>query len=853
MANNENLTRAEAADRAAQLSSHRYIVDLDLSGSDATFPVVTTVTFGCSSPGSSTWLDHIADVQAVELNGEQLNVSTVVKGARIELPNLKAENTAVISANATYMNTGEGLHRFVDPVDNETYLYTQFESADARRMYACFEQPDLKAEFELRVTAPAHWQVVSNSPTPEPTAVREGVARWEFDATPVMSTYITALVAGPYHRVDDVYEGAHGSYPLGVYCRSSLAQYLDVDDILLITKQGFAFFEEQFKVPYPFAKYDQLFVPEFNAGAMENAGCVTFLEDLIFRSRVTDASYEQRANTILHEMAHMWFGDLVTMTWWDDLWLNESFAEWAAHYANVHATRYSDAWTTFANQRKAWAYRQDQLPSTHPIAADMVDLDSVRVNFDGITYAKGASALRQLVAWVGEKEFLDGLHQYFIKHAWKNTQLPDLLVELEATSGRDLSSWTDEWLKTSGVNLLRPLVEVDADGKYTSVVVEQEPPTSPAGIAPILRSHRLGIGLYDLEGSRLALRRRLEVDIKGAKADIAELVGERQPDLLLLNDGDLTFAKIRLDERSWSTAVDHLGELDDSLARAVIWGAAWDMTRDAEVSTGDYLALVLSGTARETDIGVVQGVLRQLKSAIDQYASPGNRDAYNDRLASAMLDAAQSADPGSDHQLAYARAFVGAARTDEDLAVVAALLDGSTTWPGLEVDTDLRWFLLHRLVVAGKLGQEAIDSELTSDDTATGRRHAASARAARPELEAKEQAWSDLFDRTDLPNAIVGSTLAGFVQPDQRVLLAEFRQRYFTQIARIWRNRTHEIAQELTVGMYPFLLADAETLRLTDELLASTEAADLSTAGRRLVNEGRDGVERSIRAQARDA
>ena len=853
MANNENLTRAEAADRAVLLDSHRYVVDLDLSGSEATFPVTTTVTFSCATPGATTWLDHIADVQSVELNGEQLDASAVVRGARIELANLLAENTAIVKAAATYMNTGEGLHRFVDPVDNETYLYTQFESADARRMYACFEQPDLKAEFELRVTAPSHWQVVSNNPSPVPTPVREGVARWEFEATPVMSTYITALVAGPYHRVDDAYEGAHGTYPLGVYCRNSLAQYLDVDDILLITKQGFAFFEEQFKVPYPFAKYDQLFVPEFNAGAMENAGCVTFLEDLIFRSRVTDASYEQRANTILHEMAHMWFGDLVTMTWWDDLWLNESFAEWAAHYANVHATRYSDAWTTFANQRKAWAYRQDQLPSTHPIAADMVDLDSVRVNFDGITYAKGASALRQLVAWVGEKEFLDGLYQYFVKHAWGNTQLPDLLVELEATSGRDLSSWTDEWLRTSGVNLLRPLVEVDADGRYTSVVVEQEPPTSPPGIAPILRSHRLGIGLYDLEGTRLALRKRIEVDINGAKADIAELVGEQQPDLLLLNDGDLTFAKIRLDERSWATAVDHLGDLDDSLARAVIWGAAWDMTRDAEVSTGDYLALVLSGTARETDIGVVQGVLRQLKSAIDQYAAAGHRDEYNDRLAIATLEAAQAAEAGSDHQLAYTRAFVGAARTDEHLAIVAALLDGSTTWAGLEVDTDLRWFLLHRLVVTGKRGHDAIDAELASDDTATGRRHAASARAARPDLAAKEQAWSDLFDRTDLPNAIVGSTLAGFVQPDQRQLLAEFRQRYFTQIARIWRNRTHEIAQELTVGMYPFLLADAETLRLTDELLASSEAADLSTAGRRLISEGRDGVERAIRTQARDA
>ncbi|MFA7322859.1 MAG: aminopeptidase N [Candidatus Nanopelagicales bacterium] len=852
MASNENLTRAEAADRAALIDTHSYTVDLDLTGADPQFAVVTTATFACRQPGASTWIDHIADVHAVELNGVALDVNLVADGARITLANLQDENTVTITAAGHYMNTGEGLHRFVDPVDNETYLYTQFESADARRMYACFEQPDLKATFELRVTAPAHWKIVSNSPAPVATEVSPGVARWEFSPSDRMSTYITALVAGPYFLVEDAYEGAHGTYPLGIYCRQSLSQYLDADDIFLITKQGFAFFEDQFKVAYPFGKYDQLFVPEFNAGAMENAACVTFLEDLIFRSRVTDAAYEQRANTILHEMAHMWFGDLVTMTWWDDLWLNESFAEWAAHYANVHATRYSDAWTTFANQRKAWAYRQDQLPSTHPIAADMVDLDSVRVNFDGITYAKGASALRQLVAWVGEREFLDGLQQYFIKHAWKNTQLPDLLVELEATSGRDLSAWTDEWLRTSGVNLLRPLIEVDDSGNYTSVIVEQEPPTSPVGIAQTLRSHRLGIGLYDLNAGRLVLRSRIEVDIAGGQTAIPELSGVRQPDLLLLNDGDLTFAKIRLDARSWATVVEHLGDIDDSLARAVIWGAAWDMTRDAEVSTGDYLALVLSGTAAETDIGVVQGVLRQLKSAIDQYADDRNRDAYNDRLASAMLALAESAVPASDHQLAYTRAFVGAARTDADLGVVAGLLDGSIAWPGLAVDTDLRWFMLDRLVTTGKYGDESVDNELKSDDTATGRRHAAHALAARPDKGAKEAAWSDLFERTDLPNALVGATLAGFVQPEQRDLLVAFRERYFAEIPRIWRERTHEIAQELTVGLYPFLLADDVTLSLTDALLNGPAADDLGPAGRRLVAEGRDGVERSIRTQARD-
>ncbi len=853
MANNENITRAEAADRAQLINSQGYVVDLDLTGDAQTFTVTTIATFGCRTPGASTWLDHIAQIRSVELNGVALDVAAVVDGARISLPNLQADNTVVVTADAHYMNTGEGLHRFVDPVDNETYLYTQFESADARRMYACFEQPDLKATFELRVTAPSHWQVVSNSTSPAPVAVSAGVSRWEFEPAPRMSTYITALVAGPYFKVEDSYVGVYGTYPLGIYCRQSLSQYLDSDDILLITKQGFAFFEEQFKVGYPFGKYDQLFVPEFNAGAMENAGCVTFLEDLIFRSRVTDASYEQRANTILHEMAHMWFGDLVTMTWWDDLWLNESFAEWAAHYANVHATRYKDAWTTFANQRKAWAYRQDQLPSTHPIAADMVDLDSVRVNFDGITYAKGASALRQLVAWVGEEEFLAGLRLYFDKHAWKNTQLPDLLVELEATSGRDLSSWTDEWLRTSGVNLLRPLVEVDAAGNFTSVIVEQEPPSSPVGIAPTLRSHRLGIGLYDLNAGSLQLRERLEVDISGAQTQIPSLIGVKQPDLLLLNDGDLTYTKIRLDERSWATAVSHLGDLEDSLARAVMWGAAWDMTRDAEVSTGDYLTLVLSGTATESDIGVVQGVLRQLKSAIDQYAAENHREIYNDRLAAATSKLAQSAISGSDHQLAFTRAFIGAARSDSDLATVAGLLDGSIIWPGLAVDTDLRWFMLDRLVTTGKISDEAVENELKSDDTATGRRYAAHAFASRPSHGAKQIAWTDLFERTDLPNALIGATLGGFIQPEQRDILTTFREKYFAEIPRIWRDRTHEIAQELTVGLYPFLLADAETLRLTDALLASDEAADLGPAGRRLVSEGRDGVERSIRAQARDS
>jgi aminopeptidase N len=850
VSDNENITRAEAAERAALLHSHSYEVLLDLTQPGDTFLSTTTATFDCRTPGASSWIDLIApSVRSVVLNGVDLPVADVVSGARIALPDLKASNTVVITADCAYMNTGEGLHRFVDPVDDETYLYTQFESADARRMYACFEQPDLKATFQLSVIAPHHWKVISNALTPVPVELGDAKARWNFPASLRMSTYITALVAGPYYEVRDSYTGAFGTYPLGVFCRASLAEFLDPDDIFLITKQGFEFFEKQFGVAYPFVKYDQLFVPEFNAGAMENAGCVTFLEDLVFRSRVTDSAYEQRANTILHELAHMWFGDLVTMTWWDDLWLNESFAEWAAHYANVHATRFTDAWTSFSNQRKAWAYRQDQLPSTHPIAADMTDLDAVRVNFDGITYAKGASALRQLVAWVGEPEFLAGIHEYFTKHAWGNTQLDDLLVELEKSSGRDLSGWTQEWLRTSGVNLMRPLVAVDANGAYSSVVIEQEPPSSPAGIDPTLRSHRMAIGLYDVIDGVLTRRDRLELDVVGARTEVTSLIGVKQPDLLLLNDDDLTFTKFRLDERSWKTAVAHLGDIDSSLARALIWGAAWDMTRDAEVSTGDFLDLVISGIERESDVGVVQGVLRQLKAAIDQFAAPANRDAYVSRIAAALLEFARRAEAGSDHQLAFTRSFISSATTGEELALLQGLLDGSVVWPGLAVDTDLRWSLIQRLVTVGVFGDAEIDAELVRDDTATGRRQAAVARAARPTAEAKAQAWADIVERTDLPNAILEATIAGFAHPDQVALLTPYREAYFSVLGETWKSRTNETATNITVGLYPFLLVDDTTIQLTDAAIAG----DLGATPKRLLAEGRDGVERAARARARDA
>ena len=846
-----NLTRDEARERARLLEVASYEVGLDLTGDGETFAVASTVRFSCREPGASTFVDFVAPaVREVTLNGRSLDPATVFDGTRVVLDDLQADNVLRVVGDGAYSRSGEGLHRFVDPVDDAVYLYTQFESADARRAYPCFDQPDLKAAFRFAVVAPDDWLVVSNATRPDPVPAGGPAARWDFPATARISTYITAIVAGPYHEVRSEFVGAHGTYPLGVFCRRSLAEHLDADDIVEITTQGFAFFEAAFATPYPFGKYDQLFVPEFNAGAMENVGCVTFHEDLIFRSKVTDAAYEQRSNTILHELAHMWFGDLVTMRWWDDLWLNESFAEWASHYANVNATRYTEAWTTFCNLRKAWAYRQDQLPSTHPIATDMVDIETVRVNFDGITYAKGASALRQLVAWVGEQEFLAGLRVYFGKHAWGSTTLDDLLVELSAASGRDLSGWSRQWLETAGVNTLHPEVTVGADGAYTGVTVVQEPPTVPAGIEPVLRSHRIGVGLYERDGAGVLRRTmRFEIDVEGERTEVPKLVGVRQPDLLLLNDGDLTFAKIRLDTRSQATLVEAIGALDDSLARALCWGAAWDMTRDGEMATRDYLRLVLSGLPTETSITVVQQNLRQLKSALDLYSDPAARGSHLTTLATALEPLLRAAGPGSDRQLAFARAFASAAQTPAQLDLVAQLLDGSVVLDGLDIDTDLRWALLVRLVSVGRLDETAVDAELARDDTAAGRRHAATARAARPTAEAKAAAWSAVVDSDELPNAMQTATIGGFQQAEQGDLLRPYVAPYFAAVERVWASRSTEMAQNIVIGLFPTLVVEQATVDASDAFLARP---DLHPALRRLVGEGRDGLVRALRAQQRD-
>ncbi|MFI5100968.1 MAG: aminopeptidase N, partial [Actinomycetes bacterium] len=596
----------------------------------------------------------------------------------------------------------------------------------------------------------------------------------------------------------------------------------------------------------PFTKYDQLVVPEFNAGALENAGCVTVLVDYGVRSKVTQAARDARANTILHEMAHMWFGDLVTMRWWDDLWLNESFAEFMAYHSAASATRFTDAWTGFATSRKAWGYRQDQLPTTHPIAADAPDLETAKTNFDGITYAKGAAVLRQLVAWVGLDHFMAGVRTYFDKYAWSNTKLADLLAELETTSGRDLAEWSKEWLQTAGCNTLRPSFELDGDGAYSTFTVEQEAPADH----PTLRSHRIAIGLYDRGPQGLVRRRRVEIDVVGPVTEVPALVGETQPDLLLLNDDDLTFAKIRLDERSLATLTSSLGELDNSLARALCWSAAWDMTRDAEMRGRDFVRLVCNGAAAESDIITVQSVLRQASSAVDLFIDPGHRALAKTELASAMRDLALAAEPGSDHQLALVRAFAGVAADPADLELLGGLLDGTTDLPGLDIDTDLRWALLRRLVSTGVRSDDAIDAELARDNTASGQRHAATARASRPTAAAKNEAWAAVVETDNLPNALQTATIAGFQDPDHRDLLEPFVDRYFASVGPVWDTRTSEMAANIVIGLYPALIVDPGVAAKTDAYLDTEHpAAPLA----RLLAEGRDGIQRALRCQARDA
>ncbi|GAA2257471.1 MULTISPECIES: aminopeptidase N [Kitasatospora] len=848
----KNLSREEAQQRADILSVDSYRVHLDVTSAvdpaAATFRSTTTITFRSSAPGTATFVDLLAPaVRSATLNGRALDPGTAFDGARITLDTLAEQNVLVVEADCAYSRTGEGLHRFVDPADGETYLYTHYEPADARRVFATFEQPDLKAPFSFTVTAPAAWDVYHNAAHEEITD--QGAARvWRFAPTEPISTYLTAVVAGPYHVERDHYrrrlaDGSTLEIPLAATCRRSLAPYFDADEIFTVTKQGLDFFHEEFDFPYPFGKYDQCFVPEYNIGAMENPGCVTFREDFVFRSKVTEAAYEGRANVILHEMAHMWFGDLVTMKWWDDLWLKESFADFMGSFSQIEATRYRSAWITFANKRKAWAYRQDQFPTTHPITADIRDLEDAKLNFDGITYAKGASVLKQLVAYVGRDAFFAGVRQYFKRHAYGNTVLGDLLDVLEQTSGRDLTAWSGAWLQTAGVNSLTPQLTCDAEGRITEFAVVQD------GATP--RPHRIAIGLYDRDAVGALVRtHRIELDVHGTRTVVPELAGLPRPALVLLNDDDLTYCKIRFDDRSLETLRDGLGEITDGLARALAWSAVWNLTRDGLMPTRDYLALVLRFAGQESGIGVLQSLHQQAKLALDVYADPAWRPEGAQLLAEGALRELRAAAPGSDHQLAWARFLAQTAHEEEQFRLLRGLLAGTARIDGLEVDQDLRWLLWLALAAAGKAGAEELNAELAADNTASGKQHLTECLAALPTAGAKAAAWSAVIDSDELPNALVEAQISGFNQPGRRDLTVGYTERYFALLEEIWSQRSIEIAMRIVGGFFPRYQTDERTLAAADAWLTGHPSA--APALRRLVLECHDDLARALRAQACD-
>jgi aminopeptidase N len=812
----KNLTRDEARERAALLAVASYEVHLDLTGA-AEFASTSTVRF-CSRPGASTFIELDGRLVRAELNGRAVGPS---EGNRLPLTDLAEENVLVVEGRCAWSRSGEGLHRFVDPADGRTYLWGQSFLDHAQQVFACFDQPDLKARIALTVDAPSDWTVVGNT-----RGSRDG-GRWSFPPTEPISTYLFTLAAGPWHSVHREHDGVR----LGLHCRQSLAEHLDkdADELFEVTAQSFALQQRLFGRRYPFGDtYDQLFVPEFNHGAMENPGAVTFTEDLVFRSRVTDDKRRKRAMVVAHEMAHMWFGDLVTMRWWDDLWLNESFAELMGFFTVDRVTRFERVWEEFSASRKAWGYRADQLPTTHPVQGDVPDSRAALLNFDGISYAKGASVLRQLMATIGEDAFFAGVQRYMERHAFGNTTFADLLAELEASSGRDLQEWARRWLQTAGLSTLRVVVD-------DRVRVVQE--------GDVLRPHRLGVGLYDRGESGLVLRDRLDVLVEGAST-VLDVEPDDRPDLLLPNDGDLTFAKLRFDDRSLQTVLTGLRELADPLARALCWSALWDATRDAELSATRFVDAVLSNVGGEADAAVVETLLVQARTSALLYSADGDR--LVGALAEASLAAATGAEAGSDLQLVHARAFAATARGLVHPVVLEGWLDGRDVPAGLVVDHDLRWLLVEQLAALGRVDEAQIDAELERDRTSAGHLHALTARAARPDARGKERAWTAAVQDTSLSAHETAALAKGCWMPGQEELLRPYVDRYVTDLPGVWAARGPQVCQELTTLLFPSTLVEPAVLDHTADLLGAAQPAGL----RRLVAEARDDLARALRARA---
>jgi aminopeptidase N len=852
------LTRDEAQTRARLLDVHRYTIELDLTTGEDTFDSRTVIAFTARADADTFVELKPAELRSVTLDGRPLDPEHLVEN-RLPLPGLTAgEHELRVDASMRYSRTGEGMHRFTDPTDGETYLYTQLFMEDVQRVFAAFDQPDLKSVFALTVTAPEGWTVLANGITEH-----LGEGRWQAAPTPLISTYLVAVAAGPWHSV----RTEHRGLPFGIHCRRSLAPHLDADaeEILDITRQCYDRYHEKFEEPYPFDSYDQAFVPEFNAGAMENPGLVTFRDEFIYRSAVTDTERQTRGMVIAHEMAHMWFGDLVTLQWWDDIWLNESFAEYMGYQTLTEATRFTDTWTDFGVVRKAWGYDADQRPSTHPVAPENVDdTASALLNFDGISYAKGASALRQLVAWLGEKDFLAGINTHFARHKFGNATLADFIDSLASGTERDVHAWADTWLRTTGVDTLTPEVRVE-NGYWHLDIGHQgspgvwskpDPDKNRDGLthlttltsSPDIRPHHITIGVYDHDlhdANRLTLRTRLEADLPRTGNIGLSTQGPR-PALVLLNDGDFTYAKIRFDAESLETVRTSLSGLPEPLTRAVVWNALRDTVRDGQLPASAYLDAARAHLPHETDLALVQGVLAFASAQVtDRYLTPEARPVALATLTALCRDLIRRTEDGSNPglRLIAVRHFIDVAAHPD---TIAAWLTEGTVPGGPELDPELRWRVLARLAVLGATDEPAIAAELERDPSATGQEGAARCRAALPDPEAKHKAWEAMFTTDDLSNYLFTATAQGFWQPEQADLVREYVPRYFTDAVALATRRGPAMADAAGRWAFPTHAVDPETLRLGEECLRD---ADLTPSLRRKLVDQLDDLERALRVR----
>ena len=804
-----NLTREEARDRAAGLTVTSYDVAVDLTQGQTHFGSETVVRFEATAP--STFLELDGELLEATLDGRPL----ALVGNRIALDGLGGGHEVRVLARCAYTRTGEGLHRFVDPADGLAYVYMQAFLDDAQRVFACFDQPDLKAVYRLRVTAPDGAVVRSNTRG----ELVDGVH--VFAQTAPLSTYMVSLISGPWHGVTQDHRGIE----LGLWCRASSAPHLDADELFAVTRDCLDFQEEAFGSPYAFGdSYDQVFCPEFNAGAMENPGLVTFTDELfVFRSRTTEGMRRLRAQVIAHEMAHMWFGNLVTMRWWDGIWLNESFAELMGHHTVDRALPWDGVWVDFCLGRKASGYRADQLPTTHPVAGHAPDSRAALLDFDGISYAKGASVLRQLVAFVGEDAFFAGLRAYLAEHAHGNTDLADLLRAVEASSGRDLSGWASSWLSTTGVSTLRGVWG-------PTVVVEQS--------GDVLRDHVVLLGVYDETPDGLVLRERVPVEVTGARTEVSALAGQPEPALLLVNDGDLTFAKLRFDARSLQTVLSSLSRLADPMARVLCWAALWDATRDADLPAASHVEAVIAHAAVEDDPSLVETLLGQALRAATAYAPRADRERLREALAQASWSTA--VEPGSDLQLVRVRAAVSATSS---ASLLLGLLDGSGVPARLQVDSELRWHVVERAAALGLLDADAVGRELSADHTASGQLHAEAALAGMPDAAVKERTWLALTGG-EATNAQARAMGSAFWQSDQDALLEPYVDRYVAEVIDLWERNSAQLAGSLAQHLLPSTLVRPDVVARLDALLGCDE---LPVGLRRVVLESRDDLARAVR------